>query len=256
MFAAIALLLFLIWGITSLVSCGSGDTAPEPTPTPEPTAEVLEEEDTTILIALDAGHGGTDVGAIGFIQESLHTQSLVDEIEALFALDDRFSTVLSHEADTFANPSTRVATVNATDADLLISLHCNSDSSSDSYGFECYAVPPGYENHEDSVALAEYLVAEFEPLGYRIRGWNGVRYAYYDDDGNKTIIESSDDDIYEDGTFTLLESLNCPAVLIEQFFVTSFDDVNNYATDEAIDDAALACYTAICNYFALTPLSF
>ena len=45
------------------------------------------------------------------------------------------------------------------EAELLVSIHCNSDVYDSSSGFECYALPPSWEGHAESVSLAQAIVS-------------------------------------------------------------------------------------------------
>ncbi len=251
-------LLLIIAAIKRMLAAIGNNAAPavaEPMPEetlsePEPT------EDTRIIVALDAGHGGGDVGAMGIIDEYIMTHAIVDELYELFELDERFTPVVTHDIDgDYMLPSERAAVANALGAELLVSVHGNSDTSESTYGFECYTVTPGHALNEESLVFASYIVDEFEALGAKIRGANGIRYVYYDEENNRTMVESTDDTVRTDDTFTLLEDANCPAVLVQQCFVTSPTDVEMFCSDEGITMSANAYYKAICNYLQLTPTS-
>lgn len=126
-------------------------------------------------------------------------------------------------------------------------MHGNSDPySSDSYGLECYPQPPGRTHHEDSLRLAHLIADKFGAAGQRLRGNAGVRYIYYagDDESGyeKQVVEESDSTVYSEQTFGLLEKTDCPAVLVEQCFVTSEADVAAWGTDDGCRRAA-GCIT-------------
>ena len=61
----------------------------------------------------------------------------------------------------------------------------------DGFGFECYPELPGRTYHRASLKLAKLVCSEMEPLSARLRGENRIRYAYYDSDDQKHIVESS-----------------------------------------------------------------
>ena len=69
----------------------------------------------------------------------------------------------------------------------MLSVHGNASDSSSANGFECYPSPPGYENYEESLAFATLLAQEMQNIGANLRGTGiaGVRYGYYDENGNK-----------------------------------------------------------------------
>ena len=52
---------------------------------------------------------------------------------------------------------------------------------------------------------------------------------------------------------TLLEDVNCPAVLAEQCFVTNEADVAQFGSEEGCKKTARVYYEAICAYFGTQP---
>lgn len=176
---------------------------------------------------------------------------------ALLEKDGRFDPFLTlteeQRCDTAARvkPSQRGRYAKEQGAELLLSIHGNSDSSENTTGFECFPVPPGLEYHEESQRLGELLAAQYEQDGQRLRGNNGVRYLYYDDNDNKVIVESGSTQMQGTPTFTLLETCGCPAVLAEQCFITSPKDAGCYAGAEGCAHAAGLYYQAILDYYGL-----
>lgn len=229
-------------------------------------AELPPEEDTppeedpdAPLVVLDAGHGGTDIGAEGVINEIQLTEATIGYLEGWLTQDENYTPVRTHAADTFSKNTERAAAANSAGASLLLSVHGNSDPySSDSYGLECYPQPPGRTHHEDSLRLAHLIADKFGAAGQRLRGNAGVRYIYYagDDESGyeKQVVEESDSTVYSEQTFGLLEKTDCPAVLVEQCFVTSEADVAAWGTDDGCRRAARLYYEAICEYFGTEPL--
>lgn len=209
-------------------------------------------------IGLDAGHGGSDPGAVGLISEADMTEATVQALQALLEADDRFTVVLCREmGETVERPSQRAIRGNELGADLLLSIHGNSDATGEGYGFECYPVTPGNELADPSRELAECLAAAFESAGAGLRGDAGIRYAYYEGENSdsKVIREGSDMTVYEAPTFGFLEYAQAPAVLAEQCFVTNSEDVALLGSGEGIQRAAQCYYEAICAFFEVEPLA-
>lgn len=90
-------------------------------------------------IIVDAGHGGTDVGAIGpsGVREAQVTlavaRRLKEELNALGA-----EVRMPRNSDTFISLKQRVATANAWPAQLFVSVHCNSAGSAAAHGTETF----------------------------------------------------------------------------------------------------------------------
>ncbi len=202
------------------------------------------------VVAVDAGHGGIDHGAEGVVIESEMTARTAEALFALLEEDERFTPVYCHEPDEKSDILDRCEAASRAGADLLISIHGNSDGGNGGHGFECYPAPPGRTYHEDSLYFAQLITGKIEATGIAIRGENGIRYAYYIDDVNKYIVESSDDSIRSDGSFGIVDHADCPSVLVEQCFVTDAADVGLLGDEDGCRLAAGAYYDAICDYYA------
>lgn len=200
-------------------------------------------------IALDAGHGGNDVGALGLIQEVELTEKTVACLYALLEADPDYNPVLTREAGAGASINERVQAVNRSKADVMLSIHGNSDETGEGNGFECFPAPPGRQYHYQSFSLADFIAAEMEKAGARLRGDFGVRYIYYNANGSKFLREASDETIYEEASFGLLDNSECTAVLVEQCFITNQADLDAFGTDAGCQKAAECYYNALCTFF-------
>lgn len=199
-------------------------------------------------IALDPGHGGWDVGAEGMIQEVELTERTVAELEDLLKEDGRFRIVLSRKAGEGMNITERNAKFQKKHPDLMLSIHGNANDDRTANGFEAYPSPPGYENHEESLTFAKLLAEEMQTVGAKLRGTEGVRFGYYNSSGEKVLVDSSDTEVYDFDTFGMLKNMDCPAVLVEQCFITNQADVDQFGTEDGCKKAAAAYYRAICRY--------
>lgn len=201
-------------------------------------------------IALDAGHGGVDIGAEGIINEVELTERTVAELQTLLEEDGRFRIILSRKEGEDMSITERNEKFQKKHPDLMLSIHGNASDDSSANGFECYPSPPGYENHEVSLAFARLLAEEMETVGAKLRGsgTEGVRFGYYDSSGEKVLVDSTDTEIYDMDTFGMLKNMDCPAVLVEQCFITNEQDVAEFGTEEGCKKAAAAYYRAICRY--------
>ncbi len=201
-------------------------------------------------VALDAGHGGIDIGAEGIINEVELTERTTAELRTLLQEDGRFRIILSREAGEGMDISDRKKKFSRKHPDLMLSIHGNASDAKGANGFECYPSPPGYENHESSMEFARLLAAEMETVGARLRGsgTEGVRFGYYDSNGEKLLVDATDTQVYQLDTFGMLKDMECPAVLVEQCFITNAADVEAFGTEDGCRKAAAAYYRAICRY--------
>lgn len=219
-----------------------------------PTAAMAEtrtmEAASGFIVAVDPGHGGGDIGAEGvYFDEWEMTWKTADYLMDLLEADDRFSPFMTTDGTEYEKASQRAANAVAGGAQLLISIHGNSGEDPSYAGFECYPVPPGRTYNAESLAFAQLIADGFGAANANLRGQNGVRYIYYDANNEKQIYEVSDTSVHSDPTFTLLEECGCPAVLAEQCFITSPQDVDAFGDDDGCHTAAQIYYDAICAWY-------
>lgn len=92
-----------------------------------------------IKIVLDAGHGGTDSGAISTIDKSVMEKTLT--LDMINRLNERFlmlgyDVILTRTEDEYIKLLDRARISNTSDADIFLSIHFNASNSSTSKGIE------------------------------------------------------------------------------------------------------------------------
>lgn len=253
---ALCLCLLVLYGVYRMGAYWTQRLFPLPeNPEPDVAVEEFRPEvgDPPYIVAVDAGHGGSDTGAIGVIEERDMTAQTAQRLTELLEADENYIPVQTRASyDTTAKPSERVAQANAQGADLILSIHGNSAASS-AGGFECYPITPGRANHEESMYFARLIAAGMQQAGQHLRGKGGVRYIYYGENDEKRIVEISDASVHEETTFTILEYAECPSVLAEQCFVTNAEDVDRFGDEDGCALSARIYYEAICAYFGTEP---
>ncbi len=203
------------------------------------------------VIAIDPGHGGVDTGALSIADEYAVIDTTATFLYEMLAADPDFTPIYTR-TDTDPESSRRAATANNAGADLFISIHANSDSHASSHGFECFPTPPGRTHHINALHFATLIAREMKNRGHHLRGESGtgVKYAYYSGK-KKIIVDASDDKVRSMKSFGVLEKTNCPAVLVEQCFLSNHKDVADWAGETGCRKAATAYYNAIKAYFSL-----
>lgn len=112
----------------------------------------------TRTYVIDAGHGGVDSGAIGVrgtAEKDINlavARNLARELKKVKGV----RVIMTRDRDDFIALSQRTAIANAANADLFVSIHCNSALSSKSVGFETYFLSP------DATDKAAAAVARLE----------------------------------------------------------------------------------------------
>lgn len=167
----------------------------------------------------------------------------------LLEADDRFSPFMTTDGTEYEKASQRAANAVAGGAQLLISIHGNSG---DDPSYAALSVTPFLRDAPITPRawpLPSSSPTASVPANANLRGQNGVRYIYYDANNEKQIYEVSDTSVHTDPTFTLLEECGCPAVLAEQCFITSPQDVDAFGDDDGCHTAAQIYYDAICAWY-------
>lgn len=212
--------------------------------------------DPPYRVVVDAGHGGSDPGARGVADEKQITAATAAELLQWLQRDANYIPLQTRETfETTATPAERAATANQQAPQLLLSIHGNSAANgSAAAGFECYPSVPGRTWHEESFYFARLLASGMQQAGARLRGRGGVRYIYYLENDQKQLVEITHTEVRAERSFTLLEDVDCPAVLAEQCFVTSEEDVAQFGSADGCKTVARIYYEAICAYFGTKPL--
>ena len=197
--------------------------------TGDPDRPYLLQTQPPYTVALDAGHGGFDTGAEAIIKELEVCEQTVNALYTLLEQDSNYAPVRTRP-NFGEDRSIKERAQAATDAgaSLLLSVHANSDESTgQSHAFECFPTPPGRTYSEESMRFAQCIAQKMGGAGHRLRGENGIRFAYYNGK-SKRIVDSTDTKIREQKSFGIVERPYCPAVLVEQCFLTNYSDVENW----------------------------
>lgn len=109
------------------------------------------------LIALDAGHGGIDPGTtgVGGLYEKTITLATARAVAAVLEASGRYHVMLTRDSDVFVPLFQRVAKARSAHANLFISLHADSASSSDADGASIYTLSDKASDREAAVLAAK-----------------------------------------------------------------------------------------------------
>ena len=105
-------------------------------------------------IVIDAGHGGSDPGAIGptGLREADVNLDVARRLAERLAMRYGFQVALTRDRDVFVPLEQRASHANGTTADLFVSIHCNAATNRDARGISTFAL-------EDSPRVAARLTA-------------------------------------------------------------------------------------------------
>jgi N-acetylmuramoyl-L-alanine amidase len=165
------------------------DKKPAP-PTPQPQPEPGR------YIAIDAGHGGTDSGAINQqvgINEKTITLAIAQKLRKV--LEDRGHSVrMTRSEDIFVELTRRAEIANTAGVEIFVSIHCNSADSGTASGMETYHHTNSTAGRVLATKIHETVIAAFPTHTNR-----GVKSA----------------------NFVVLRETQMPACLVETEFISN-----------------------------------
>jgi len=125
-------------------------SAPAPAAQPAPAHHLIR-------VVIDPGHGGKDSGAIGVrrLEEKNINLLAARQLAAIFRKNNKFDVIMTRDSDVFIPLSGRSAIANNDDADIFISLHCNSAPDTSRDDFEIYSMSD-HATDPEAERLAEY----------------------------------------------------------------------------------------------------
>lgn len=132
----------------AVLSACAARSAPPGAPTPRPTGARHRR------VVIDAGHGGSDPGAIGptGLKESEVNLDVARRLADRLAVRYGFQVALTRDSDVFVPLPQRASHANGTAADLFVSIHCNAANNREARGVSTFAL-------EDSPRVAARLTA-------------------------------------------------------------------------------------------------
>src|SRR5579884_3851558 len=120
-------------------------------------ARALEAKPRDVVVAIDAGHGGVDPGAIGAggAREKNITLAVARDLKRLIDRQPGMSAVLTRDGDYFLPLKERYQKARAAKADLFISIHADAYTSGDASGSSVWMLSPRGASSEAARWLAE-----------------------------------------------------------------------------------------------------
>jgi N-acetylmuramoyl-L-alanine amidase len=247
---------------------GSSDTA-KPAPAPRSRAELTER---TLIIAIDAGHGGEDPGAHGSggALEKNVTLAIARRLKKLVDEQDGMRGVLIRDGDYFIPLGGRTAKARAAHADLFVSIHADAFINPEAHGSSVFAL----SEHGATSAAARWLAKkenEADLIG-------GVNIAVKDPYLARTLLDLSQTATINDSLklakhvlgelgdinalhrghveqagFAVLKSPDIPSILVETAFISNPDEERRLTDDAYQDKLANAVLSGVKRYLAQNP---
>ncbi len=215
-------------------------------------------------VVIDAGHGGTDPGAMSRRgdREADMALSIAKLVEKEFAKDKDIKVLLTRRTDHFITLPQRPAIANSYDADLFVSVHINAAPNRQASGIEVYYFSPkagadiadlvAAENATDVEGVMNmntlwaglsllYKQAESNNLAAKVQGQmlNKARRHYADVNSRKI----------RGAPFYVLLGAKMPAILVECGFITNKTELRRLKSKRYQEALAQGIAQGVREYF-------
>ncbi|KVW94362.1 N-acetylmuramoyl-L-alanine amidase [Thiobacillus denitrificans] len=227
-----------------------------------------------VTVAIDAGHGGEDPGAIGAngSYEKNITLALAKKLKQKIDAQENMRAVLIRDGDYFVPLGQRVTKARAIKADLFVSIHADAFIKPHAHGSSVYALS---ENGATSVAARWLATKENEAdlVG-------GINIDVKDPFLKRTLIDLSQTATINDSLklgnavlkeiggvntlhkprveqagFAVLKAPDIPSILIETAFISNPEEEKRLNDSAYQDQLVAAIVNGVRNYFDTHPLT-
>ncbi len=225
-----------------------------------------------VTIAIDAGHGGEDPGAIGRrgTQEKSVTLSVARRLASLIGNDPALRVLLTRDGDYFVPLGERVLKAQQVHADLFVSIHADAWVKADARGSTVFALSEHGASSAAAAALARHE-NESDLIG-------GVNLAKYDPRIQSVALDllTSDQISHslrfggavlrelervnrlhraqvEQAGFAVLKAPDIPSILVETAFIRNPEEEQRLRDEAYQRQLAQAIFKGIQRYFERNP---
>lgn len=223
-----------------------------------------------IIVAIDAGHGGKDPGALGQRQtrEKDITLSVARRLASRLSETRGIRPVLIRNDDTFIGLRTRIALARAARADLFVSIHADAVPRVEAKGSSVYTLSIDGASSEAAAWLAKSENESAALYGdVSLDGLEkGLRQTLLDLAQSSTLEASLDvgaaiidelgeigsvhRDTVEQANFAVLKSPDIPSVLVETAFISNREEERKLNDPRFQEKLAEAIHNGIVSYFS------
>jgi N-acetylmuramoyl-L-alanine amidase len=231
-----------------------------------------------VVIAIDAGHGGDDPGAMGVwskvhkrvLQEKHVTLAISKELKNLIEKQRGYRVVMIRNGDYFVPLKQRRSLARKYQADLMISIHADAFTDTRAYGASVFAI----SNKGATSAMAAFIAKQENDADVI----GGVNLANKDDvlaevltDLSFTASQEASLKVgksvlrnmgrlgklhshrVEQAGFAVLKAPDLPAILVETGFISNPSEASRLADRNHQRKVASAIFSGINNYFSDYP---
>ena len=237
--------------------------------------ELVKKKDRRIIVAIDAGHGGEDPGALGprRVREKVVVLQLAKKIKKLFDGNPNFQGELVRSGDYYLAHRKRTQIARDKQADFFISIHADAFTDPSAHGASVYALSTTGATSEQARYLADKenradLIGGASSLSLDGRD-EVLAGVLLDLSMNATLRRSLDAGSYvlknmgtvarlhkkkvEQAGFLVLKSPDIPSLLLETGFISNPNEAQKLSTSRYQNKMAQAIFEGIEQYFLDNP---
>lgn len=242
-----------------------------------PAAQARAATGDKVIIAIDAGHGGQDPGAIGpgGTQEKNITISVARKLRSLLNDDPMFKAVLTRDGDYFISVMGRSDVARKQNANFLVSIHADAAPNRDATGASVWVLSNRRANSEMAGWLEQHekqsellggagdVLANSQSDPYLSQAVLDLQFGHsqrvgYDVATSMITQLSRIGALHkrrpEHASLGVLRSPDIPSVLVETGFISNNSEERLLASSDYQQQLAEAIYNGLRNYFLAHPL--
>ncbi|WP_387689948.1 N-acetylmuramoyl-L-alanine amidase AmiB [Photorhabdus sp. RM71S] len=229
-----------------------------------------------VVVAIDAGHGGQDPGAIGQrgLKEKNVTISVARKLEALLRNDPMFKPVLTRNGDYFISVAGRSEVARKHSANMLISIHADAAPNRSARGASVWVLSNKRANSELGNWLEQHE-KQSELLGgagnalangadpYLSQAVLDLQFGHSQRVGYNVAVQVLSElrkvgllhkRSPEHASLGVLRSPDIPSILVETGFISNSAEETLLGSNDFQDKLASAIHRGLRNYFLANPL--
>jgi len=227
-----------------------------------------------IIIAIDAGHGGEDPGAIGpnKRREKVVVLAIARELDALFKADKGFAPTLIRSGDYYISLRGRRELARKRQADLFVSIHADAFKRKEAHGASVYALSTRGATSTAASYLAQRENAADLVGGVSLSDKDDVLAGVLADLSMTSTLDTSlklggkvlgkMDNVaklhkrqVEQAGFAVLKSPDIPSILVETGFISNPEESRKLVSSSYQKKMARAIHAGIKDWFLAHPPS-
>lgn len=247
------------------------------TPTQRPSSRARSVSGDKVIIAIDAGHGGQDPGAIGpgGTREKNVTIAIARKLRGLLNDDPMFKGVLTRDGDYFISVMGRSDVARKQNASFLVSIHADAAPNRDATGASVWVLSNRRANSEMAGWLEQHekqsellggagdVLANSQADPYLSQAVLDLQFGHsqrvgYDVATNVISQLQRVGNLHkrrpEHASLGVLRSPDIPSILVETGFISNSSEERLLGSDDYQQKIAEAIYNGLRNYFTAHPI--